>query len=148
MEAVIFVGIQAVGKTSFFKERFFATHIRLSLDMLRTRHREQILVRACLEAKQPFVIDNTNPTSADRARYISLAKSHRFRVIGYFFQSSLDEALTRNAARTGRECVPEIGLRAALKRLQAPSLSEGFDALYTVRLSDGVFIVEASSDTS
>lgn len=38
MEAIVFVGIQAAGKTSFYRERFFRTHIRLSLDMLRTRH--------------------------------------------------------------------------------------------------------------
>lgn len=39
MEAVIFVGVQASGKTMFYYERFFDTHIRLSLDMLKTRAR-------------------------------------------------------------------------------------------------------------
>lgn len=33
MQAVIFVGLQGAGKTTFYKERFFATHLRLSLDM-------------------------------------------------------------------------------------------------------------------
>ena len=56
MEAVIFVGIQASGKSTFYKERFFDTHVRLNLDMLRTRHREKLLLRACLEGKQPFVL--------------------------------------------------------------------------------------------
>ena len=42
------------------QERFFRTHVRLSLDMLRTRHRERLLFQAYLEAKQSFVIDNTN----------------------------------------------------------------------------------------
>jgi predicted kinase len=36
MEAVIFTGLQATGKSSFFKERFFSTHVRISLDLLRT----------------------------------------------------------------------------------------------------------------
>ncbi len=57
MQAIIFIGIQASGKSSFYKEQFFKTHIRINLDMLRTRHREDILLRACLEAKQPFVVD-------------------------------------------------------------------------------------------
>src|SRR4029077_2067989 len=74
MEAIIFVGVQGSGKTTFYRERFFDTHLRISLDMLRTRHREQLLVAACLAAKQPFVIDNTNPLPADRARYIGLAR--------------------------------------------------------------------------
>jgi hypothetical protein len=44
VEAVIFVGLQGAGKSSFYRERFFDTHLRLSLDMLRTRHRERLLV--------------------------------------------------------------------------------------------------------
>jgi hypothetical protein len=59
MQALIFTGIQTSGKTTFYRERFFETHIRISLDMLRTRNREQILLQACLEARQPFVKDNT-----------------------------------------------------------------------------------------
>ena len=70
MEAVIFVGVQGSGKTTLYLERFFTTHVRLSLDMLRTRNRERLLLDACIEAKQPFVIDNTNPTVEERARYI------------------------------------------------------------------------------
>lgn len=60
MEAVILIGVQGSGKTTFYLRRFFETHVRFSLDMLRTRRRERILLMACVEAKQPFVIDNTN----------------------------------------------------------------------------------------
>ncbi len=38
MEAVVFCGIQGSGKTSFYRERLLATHVRISLDLLRTRH--------------------------------------------------------------------------------------------------------------
>ena len=69
MEAIIFIGLQAAGKSSFYRLRFIDSHIRLNLDMLRTRHREQLLFRACLEAKQPVVIDNTNPGKLDREIY-------------------------------------------------------------------------------
>ena len=67
MEAVIFIGLQAAGKSTFYRQRFIDSYIRLNLDMLRTRHREQLLFRACLEAKQPVVIDNTNPRISDYA---------------------------------------------------------------------------------
>ena len=53
--------------------------------MLRTRYREELLLKACLDAKQPFVVDNTNPTSEERARYIEPAKQAGFRVFGYYF---------------------------------------------------------------
>src|SRR3712207_2396392 len=106
MEAVIFVGIQAAGKSSFYKERFFHTHVRINLDMLRTRHRERLLVAACLEAKQPFVVDNTNVTAAARASYLVQAQAAGFRTVGYYFRSHLGEALARNSSRTGRERIP------------------------------------------
>jgi predicted kinase len=75
MEAVIFVGIQASGKSTFYLQRFFETHVRINLDMLRTRHREQVLIEACVAGKQSFVIDNTNATREQRARYIAPARA-------------------------------------------------------------------------
>ena len=66
MEAVIFVGIQGSGKSTFFRDRFFDTHVRINLDMLRTRPREKIFLEASLEAKQKFVLDNTNLTREER----------------------------------------------------------------------------------
>ncbi len=70
MKGVIFIGLQASGKSSFFLEKFYATHFRLNLDMLKTRHRETILLNACIDAKQAVVIDNTNPTKVERIKYI------------------------------------------------------------------------------
>ncbi len=60
MEAVVFIDIQASGKTTFYKQGFFESHICINLDMLKTRHREAVLLESCLQMKQPFVVDNTN----------------------------------------------------------------------------------------
>ena len=49
MEAVIFVGIQASGKSRFYRERFFTTHVRINLDLLRMRRRERSLLAWCLD---------------------------------------------------------------------------------------------------
>lgn len=142
MEAVIFVGIQATGKSSFYKERFFKTHVRINLDMLKTRHREHVLIQACLAAKQPFVVDNTNVTVEARARYIARAHEAGFRVIGYCFRSDLESALRRNQERQGKERIPEQGLVAMSRKLQTPTLDEGFDQLYDVCLDQhGQFVV-------
>ncbi len=70
MEAVIFVGVQGAGKSTLYRERFSDTHIRINLDMLKTRRREQLILEACLAAQQSFVVDNTNPLPSDRARYV------------------------------------------------------------------------------
>ncbi|HEX2910275.1 MAG TPA: AAA family ATPase [Chloroflexia bacterium] len=143
MEAVIFSGIQAAGKSTFYKQRFFDTHLRINLDMLRTRNRERLLLQACIEMKQPFVVDNTNPTVVERARYISAAKAAQFRVVGYFFQSNPGESVRRNAERAEKWRVPVAGIYGTAARFEALTFSEGFDALYTVRVSaEGTFIVE------
>ncbi|HLP85785.1 MAG TPA: ATP-binding protein [Phycisphaerales bacterium] len=146
MEAVILLGIQASGKSTFAQQRFASTHIRLNLDMLRTRTREAILLEACLRAKQPFVVDNTNVSREERARYIRQSTQAGFRVIGYYFSSRLADSLTRNATRVGDARVPDVGLIATAKRLERPSKSEGFDELYFVQVRDGEFEVEAWND--
>ncbi len=143
MQAVIFIGIQASGKSSFYKEHFFNTHIRINLDMLKTRNREDILLPACLRAKQSFVIDNTNPTVESRAKYIEAARDARFHIIAYYFDSSLQEAILRNANRTGRTQVPSHAITITHRKLQQPTLDEGFDAIYRVRLlPSGEFYVD------
>ena len=146
MEAVIFVGIQGSGKSSFFHERFFDTHVRINLDMLRTRRREELLVSACLEGGQPFVIDNTNPLPSDRARYLEPARAAGFRTVAYFFEASLREAMQRNNLRAGKQRVPAPAVAAAFKKLVPPSADEGFDGIYTVKLiADSGFVVAKGS---
>ncbi|MFC5447729.1 AAA family ATPase [Paenibacillus aestuarii] len=142
MECVILMGLQASGKSTFCKERFFNTHIRINLDMLRTRHRERIYLTASFEAKQPFVVDNTNPSAEDRKTYIELAKQHKFQVIGYFFEPDFEASLARNKERQGKTQVAEAGLRSVMNKLKPPELCEGFDRLFRVRAVNGAFVVE------
>lgn len=136
MQAIVFMGIQASGKSSFYKERFFHTHVRINLDMLRTRRREALLVSACLEGKTPFVMDNTNVVRAERATLIAQARQAGFSVVGYFFQSRVAESLERNARREGKQCVPRLAILGTSKRMELPSKAEGFEALFFVRLSE------------
>jgi predicted kinase len=132
MEAVIFIGIQGSGKTTFYRQHFFETHVRISLDLVRTRRREQALIEACLRTGQRFVIDNTNVRAEVRARYIRPAKAAGFHVISYFFETPLQEALRRNRQRSGRAVIPVPGVIGTLKRLEPPTIEEGFDELYVL----------------
>jgi predicted kinase len=141
MEAILFVGIQGSGKSTFFSERFFDTHVRINLDMLRTRHREKLLLQACLKARQSFVLDNTNPSRRDRERTIKPALEAGFDIVGYYFSSQLSACLPRNEKRQGRRRIPEQGIRGCAKRMEIPAFEEGFSKLYYVRL-DQTFLVE------
>lgn len=142
MELVLLIGIPATGKSTFARERLFATHVRLNRDMLKTAHRERVLFDACLSTSTALVVDNTNVTRAERARFIDPARSAGFRVRGFFFESKVRDALTRNEAR-GRP-VPDVAVLGRSGELELPSFSEGFDELCFVRLSaTGGFDVEA-----
>lgn len=144
MEAVVFIGLQASGKTSFYQERFFSTHVRVSLDLLRTRHRERRFLATCVETQQPFVVDNTNPTRRDRERYIQVAKAANYSVSGYYFCSKISECLVRNQNRAGR--VPDVGILSTAKQLERPRMDEGFDCLRYVQLTEQGFVVEEWKD--
>ena len=137
MEAVIFIGLQGAGKSTFYQERFFDTHLRVNLDMLKTRHREKRFLTACVETGQRFVVDNTNPTRAERAVYIRAAKDAGFRVIGYYFRSRVEDCKRRNEQRPADRQVPLRGILGTAGRMELPSLEEGFDELYYVRIEEG-----------
>jgi predicted kinase len=143
VESVILIGIQGSGKSTFFEEKFADTHVRINLDMLRTKNREKVLLEACLDAKIKFVIDKVNASREERASYISEAKRFGFRVIGYYLRSDLNSALERNSRRTGKARIPDKGLFDSAKRLQVPSYEEGFDELFYVWIDDqSIFVVE------
>jgi predicted kinase len=143
MEIIIFCGIQASGKTTFYKEHFFKTHLRISLDQLHTRNKEQVFINACFSVQQRFVIDNTNPTKEERSKYITAAKTHKYKVIGCFFKTNINDAIHRNSQRIGKENIREVGIRATNNKLEPPTFSEGFDELYLVEIvGDGFDVVE------
>jgi len=142
MEAVILCGVQGSGKTTLYEDRFAPTHVRVSLDVLRTREREAELVQECLAARRPFVVDNTNPTPADRRRYLEPARAAGFRVVGYLVEIGDAEAVARNAVRAGPARVPVARVVGTARRLQRPTPEEGFDELWHATAAPGGWRVE------
>jgi predicted kinase len=130
MEAVILCGVQGSGKTTLYRDRFLDTHVRVSMDLLRTRAREAAFLDVCLATRQPFVVDNTNPTAADRRRYIEPARAAGFRVIGYLVEVDTTIALGRQVDRAARQRVPAAGVAGTARRLVRPAPEEGFDELW------------------
>src|SRR5262245_4360579 len=127
MEAIVLCGVQASGKTTLYRDRFLATHVRISMDLLRTRAREAAFLALCLETRQPFVVDNTNPTPAERRRYVEPARAAGFRVIGYLVEVDAAVAFARNAERSGLARVSEQGEAGTAERFIRRSTEEGFD---------------------
>lgn len=142
MQLIIFTGVQAAGKSSFYLLNLAHSHLRINLDMLKTRHRENIIFEAGLASQTKMVIDNTNPTQQDRARYIQRAKDAGFEVISYYFETDLNSTLERNRHREGKANIPEVGVRATYKRLEIPKLDEGFSQIFKLKIiGNGEFSV-------
>lgn len=149
MDLVVFVGLQASGKSAFFRERFAATHEHVSNDLFpnsRNRNRRQArLIEVALGVGRAVVVDNTNPAPEDRRPLIELGRAFGARIAGYHFDATVRGCIGRNAGRTGKARVPEVAIYATAAKLVPPSYAEGFDALFTVRIAgDGVFDVRGA----
>ena len=139
LELVIFIGLQASGKSTFFRGRFAATHELISKDLFpnnRSRNRRQEeLIEAALSAGRPVVVDNTNPTVEDRRTLVRQGREHGAKIVGYYFESTARECVERNRLRAGKAKVPDVAIYATAKKLVPPSYSECFDELFRVRLT-------------
>jgi tRNA uridine 5-carbamoylmethylation protein Kti12 len=138
VQLVILIGLQASGKSTFRRARFDATHVVVSKDDFASNHRparrQEYLIREALRAERPVVVDNTNVRREDRVALIALAREFSVPALGYFLKSTLEESLRRNAERTGRARVPDVGLFSMRKVFVEPAWSEGFDELYAVEI--------------
>lgn len=142
MQLIIFTGVQASGKSTFYMLNLYHSHLRINLDMLKTRHRENMIFEAGLASKTKMVIDNTNPDREARARYIQRAVDADFEVIAYYFETDLDSTLKRNSFREGKAHIPEVGVCATYRKLQVPSRDEGFDQIFKIKIiSHGEFSI-------
>jgi len=143
MDVIIFCGIQATGKSSFYKQYFFDSHVHISMDLLKTRNRENRFIQLCLETEQSFVVDNTNPTIESRTKYISLIKASRnCEITCYYFQSRIEDSLLRNGQRKGKSRIPDVGIKATYNNMVLPSYEEGFDKIFYVEIKDGKFEIK------
>lgn len=145
-KAIIFMGIPASGKSTFYQERFSGEFTHINLDTLHTRNKETKLLEECLRKKISFVVDNTNPTESNRKRYIEAAKQNGYEIEGYFFQSIIADCIKRNSGRQGKACVPNTAIAGISNQLELPSYREGFHRLYFVHIQAGKFIVNPWND--
>ena len=146
-ELVVFTGLQASGKTTFYQERFATTHVHISKDAWpnarKKEERQRRLIDEHLRAGRSVVVDNTNPTPAEREPLVAIGRALGARVSSYSFVTTVDAALRRNAGRAGRARIEEVGIYSVAKRLVAPREHEGFDQCFEVRLAGKGFVVLA-----
>lgn len=146
MELIIFIGLQASGKSTFYQTHFVATHEQISMDLLKhnknPRKRQLVLIESALQAQQSVVVDNTNPTIEDRQPLIQLGRLYGAKITGYYFESTVRQCIEHNKQREGKARVPDVAIYATAKKMVHPTYEEGFDRIYGVSIGDnGTFIV-------
>lgn len=87
MELIIFIGLQASGKTTFYHTHFAATHQHISKDLFRNNknkdRRQTQLITAALSEGKSVVVDNTTLTVFERVPLIEIGNSYSCKIIGY-----------------------------------------------------------------
>jgi predicted kinase len=79
------------------------------------------------------VVDNTDPSPAERAALVELAVAAGVPARAVFLDVPLETCRRRNEARSGRARVPDVGLFSTAARLVPPTTAEGFADVRVVR---------------
>ncbi|MCP3802225.1 AAA family ATPase [Allokutzneria sp. A3M-2-11 16] len=136
-EIAILIGLQASGKTSFYRAVLAATHHHVSKDAFPNARRRQArqlrLIGEALDAGRDVAVDNTNPSAEEWLPIMEVGRARGARIAGYWFPPDIAASHERNALRDNKTRVPDVGLYATLKRLRKPLPTDGFDELFTVR---------------
>ena len=135
-ELIIFVGMQAAGKSTYYRAHLAATHVHVSKDLMPNAHnrdaKQRQLIAAALTAGRSVAVDNTHPPPAVRAPLIELGRAHGARVVAYSFEIAPKVAVARNRLREGKARVPDVVIYVTAKKLVPPSFDEGFDEVRVI----------------
>jgi predicted kinase len=135
-ELIIFVGLQASGKSTYYQTHFAATHVHVSKDLMPKAHnrdaKQLATIEEALAQGRSVVVDNTNATPAIRAPLIAIGRRHGVRLIAYYFETTVKDAVARNRRREGKARVPDVALFVSAKKMVPPGVAEGFDEVRVI----------------
>jgi len=83
-EVIVFVGAPGAGKSTFWNNHL-SDYVRVNNDTLKTKEKCMKVCRQALDDGKSAVIDNTNPDTESRKRYIDIAKEYKVPIRCFYF---------------------------------------------------------------
>ncbi|XP_076634211.1 polynucleotide kinase 3'-phosphatase isoform X1 [Colletes latitarsis] len=134
-EVIIMVGCPASGKSHFVKN-YLNNYAHVNRDTLGSWQKCISAMEKHIIEKKSVVVDNTNPDTVSRQRYIELAKKYGVSVRCFVMSTTLEHAKHNNKFRrltdSNHVQVTEVVINSYVKNYQPPSLDEGFTEILTI----------------
>lgn len=134
-EVILMVGSPGSGK-SHFVQNYLNHYGYVNRDSLGSWQKCITVMERHLSEKSSVVVDNTNPDSTSRQRYIKVAKKHQVPVRCLVMSTSIDHAKHNNKFREltdpSHAKISEVIINSYIKNYQQPSLDEGFTEIVAI----------------
>lgn len=145
LELVVLIGVPCSGKTTLAKS-YFSDHEWVNLDTIHAmltqdgprgfnhlnrklgRSIEHTMISSWLSQNRSVVIDNTNLTQEDRAKYFPPAYEFGAEQIAIYFPPDRDGCVKRNWKRKDETgiFIPNDYIYESIDRIEHPTIDEGF----------------------
>ena len=135
-EMVVLMGFPGCGKSTFFR-RFFQPHgyVHVNRDTMKTPEKCMAAADAALRSGKSVVVDNTNPSKEERARYTGIARSCGVPCRCIVLTADAKLANHMNIMRARLQITPRVSSIAYnmyKSKYEACSTAEGFTEVITV----------------
>ncbi|XP_031835451.2 polynucleotide kinase 3'-phosphatase [Nomia melanderi] len=134
-EIILMVGCPASGK-SFFVKNYLSNYGYVNRDSLGSWQKCISAVQKHLIDNKSVVVDNTNPDTSSRQRYIEVAKKHGVPVRCFVMTTTMEHVKHNNKFRVltdpSHARITEIIINSYIKNYQSPTLDEGFTEIVQV----------------
>lgn len=128
-EVILMVGCPGSGKSHFVRNHL-SDYECVNRDSLGSWQKCINAMEKHLTEKRSVVVDNTNPDSTSRQRYIEVAKRYNASVRCFIMSISVDHAKHNNKFREltdpSHAKISEIIINSYMKNYQLPTMEEGF----------------------